>query len=120
MRGKVAQVKEAHRHRHAASAHGPVFDCYNEHDDWVKCEAGYTDGSSAVGRKIHVQDTSNKVLLEGTVDQDNSFTFQPPVGAYSVGVAEPPSSLARIEVRSSVSRVACFLPSTPGHVPPGF
>jgi len=76
MRGKVAQVEEAHRHRHAASAHGPVFDCYNEHDDWVMCEAGYTDGSSAVGRKIHVQDTSNKVLLEGTVDQDNSFTFR--------------------------------------------
>ncbi|WP_423749160.1 hypothetical protein [Pseudomonas sp. VD9] len=60
----------------AALAHGPVFDCYIEHDDWVKCEAGYTDGSSAVGRKIHVQDTSNKVLIEGTVGNDNSFTFQ--------------------------------------------
>ncbi|MCF5098915.1 hypothetical protein GIW58_29685, partial [Pseudomonas gessardii] len=30
----------------AALAHAPVFDCYIEHDDWVKCEAGYTDGSS--------------------------------------------------------------------------
>ena len=68
----------------AALAHGPVFDCYIEHDDWVKCEAGYTDGSSAVGRKIHVQDTSNKVLIEGTVDKDNSFMFQAPAGAYSV------------------------------------
>jgi hypothetical protein len=68
----------------AALAHGPVFDCYIEHDDWVKCEAGYTDGSSAVGRKIHVQDTSNKVLIEGTVGNDNSFTFQAPTGVYSV------------------------------------
>lgn len=68
----------------AALAHGPVFDCYIEHDDWVKCEAGYTDGSSAVGRKIHVQDTSNKLLLEGTVGKDNSYTFQAPAGAYSV------------------------------------
>lgn len=68
----------------AALAHGPVFDCYIEHDDWVKCEAGYTDGSSAVGRKIHVQDTSNKVLIDGTVDKDNSFTFQAPTGVYSV------------------------------------
>lgn len=33
----------------AAFAHGPVFDCYIEHDDQVKCEAGYTDGSSAAG-----------------------------------------------------------------------
>jgi hypothetical protein len=68
----------------AAFAHGPVFDCYIESDDLVKCEAGYTDGSSAAGRKIHVQDTSNKVLLEGSVDKDNSYTFQPPAGKYSV------------------------------------
>ncbi len=68
----------------AALAHGPVFDCYIEHDDTVKCEAGFTDGSSAVGKKIHVQDTSNKLLLEGTVDKDNTYTFKAPTGAYSV------------------------------------
>ena len=38
----------------AALAHGPVFDCYLEQDDWVRCEAGFTDGSSAAGRKVHV------------------------------------------------------------------
>ncbi|WGK87813.1 hypothetical protein [Pseudomonas migulae] len=68
----------------AAFAHGPVFDCYIESDDLVKCEAGYTDGSSAAGRKIHVQDASNKVLLDGIVGQDNTCTFQPPAGQYSV------------------------------------
>lgn len=68
----------------AAFAHGPVFDCYLERDDLVKCEAGYTDGSSAVGRKIHVQDTSNKVLIEGVVGQDNAFAFAPPATSYSV------------------------------------
>ena len=68
----------------AAFAHGPVFDCYIESDDLVKCEAGYTDGSSAAGRKIHVQDTSNKVLLEGIVGTDNTYAFQPPAEKYSV------------------------------------
>ncbi|WP_285435018.1 hypothetical protein [Pseudomonas sp. fls2-241-R2A-110] len=68
----------------AAFAHGPVFDCYIESDDRVKCEAGYTDGSSAAGRKIHVQDTSNKVLLEGIVGTDNTYAFQPPAEKYSV------------------------------------
>ena len=68
----------------AAFAHGPVFDCYIESDDLVKCEAGYTDGSSAAGRKVHVQDTSNKVLLEGNVGTDNTYAFQPPAGKYSV------------------------------------
>ncbi|AXP03257.1 hypothetical protein GN234_03820 [Pseudomonas bijieensis] len=65
-------------------AHGPVFDCYIEGDNQVKCEAGFTDGSSAAGRKIHVQDPSNKVLLEGEVGKDNAYTFQPPAGNYSV------------------------------------
>ncbi|WP_191486820.1 hypothetical protein [Pseudomonas sp. FEN] len=68
----------------AAFAHGPVFDCYIEHDDWVKCEAGFTDGSSAAGRKILVRDMSNKVLLEGDVGKDNTYTFQAPTGIYSV------------------------------------
>ena len=68
----------------ATFAHGPVFDCYIEGDNRVKCEAGFTDGSSAAGRQIHVQDPSNKVLLQGEVDKDNTYTFQPPTGSYSV------------------------------------
>lgn len=68
----------------AAFAHGPVFDCYLEYDDQVKCEAGYTDGSSAVGRKIRVQDARNKLLLEGSIGADNTYTFQAPAGDYTV------------------------------------
>lgn len=68
----------------AAFAHGPVLDCYIEHDDWVKCEAGFTDGSSAAGRKIQVRNLSNKVLREGEVGQDNTYTFQAPADTYSV------------------------------------
>ncbi|WP_256572552.1 MULTISPECIES: hypothetical protein [unclassified Pseudomonas] len=68
----------------ATFAHGPVFDCYIESDNQVKCEAGFTDGSSAAGRKIHVQDPSNKVLLEGEVGKDNAYRFRPPAGNYSV------------------------------------
>ncbi|MFW0885753.1 UNVERIFIED_CONTAM: hypothetical protein MKS84_03495 [Pseudomonas sp. JL1] len=67
-----------------ALAHGPVLDCYIERDDQVKCEAGFTDGSSAAGRKIHIQNPSDKVLLEGEVGKDNTYTFQPPTGTYSV------------------------------------
>lgn len=68
----------------AAFAHAPVIDCYLERDDLVKCEAGYTDGSSAAGRKINVQDPGGKVLLEASLDQDNSYTFAPPSANYSV------------------------------------
>lgn len=68
----------------AALAHAPVFDCYLESDDQVTCEAGYTDGSSAAGRKVHVRDASNKVLLEGSIGQDNTYRFQAPADHYSV------------------------------------
>lgn len=68
----------------AALAHGPVFDCYLEQDDWVKCEAGFTDGSSAAGRKVHVQDASGKVLLDGSIAEDSTYGFKPPAGDYAV------------------------------------
>ena len=68
----------------ATFAHGPVFDCYIGDDNRVTCEAGFTDGSSAAGRQIHVQDPSGKVLLQGEVGNDNTYTFQPPAGNYSV------------------------------------
>lgn len=68
----------------AALAHGPVFDCYLEQDDWVKCEAGFTDRSSAAGRKVHVQDASGKVLLDGSVAADGTYGFRPPAADYAV------------------------------------
>ena len=54
----------------AALAHGPVFDCYLEQDDWVRCEAGFTDGSSAAGRKVHVQDASGCLLYTSPSPRD--------------------------------------------------
>lgn len=68
----------------AALAHGPVFDCYLEQDDRVKCEAGFTDGSSAAGRKVHVQDASGKVLLDGSIGADGTYGFKPPAADYAV------------------------------------
>lgn len=68
---------------HAAWAHAPVLDCYAERDK-VKCEAGFSDGSSAAGRKILVRGPDGKLLQEGQLDQNNAFVFQPPSGDYSV------------------------------------
>lgn len=67
-----------------AFAHGAAFDCYLEREGQVKCEAGFTDGSSAVDRKILVRDLNEKVLLEGKVGPDSSYSFQVPQEAYSV------------------------------------
>jgi len=66
-----------------AFAHAPVFDCFIEQDA-VKCEAGFSDGSSAAGRKVQVRAPSGKVLLEGVLDKDARYSFHPPAKDYSV------------------------------------
>jgi len=66
-----------------AFAHAPILDCFFE-QDMVKCEAGFSDGSSAAGRKVQVRDTNSKVLLEGVLDKTHSYLFKPPTRNYSV------------------------------------
>lgn len=67
----------------AAHAHAPVLDCYIKQGQ-VRCEAGFSDGSSAAGRKIQVLDARNKVLLEGVLDQGGAYVFKPPRVDYHV------------------------------------
>lgn len=66
-----------------AHAHAPVLDCYAE-QDMIKCEAGFSDGSSAAGRKILVRSPAGKVLQEGVLDANSAFAFKPPAGDYTV------------------------------------
>lgn len=66
-----------------ALAHAPVLDCFVEKEA-VKCEAGFSDGTSAVGRKILVLDATNRLVQEGTLDGEGVFVFKPPAGEYHV------------------------------------
>lgn len=66
-----------------AFAHAPVLDCFFEQET-VKCEAGFSDGSAAAGRKIQVRDPSGRVLFEGVLDKTHTYAFAPPAGTYSV------------------------------------
>ena len=66
-----------------AYAHAPLLDCYVE-DNQIKCEAGFSDGTSAEGRKITVLDAANKLLLQGVLDKTGAFMFKPPAGDYHV------------------------------------
>ncbi len=67
----------------AAFAHAPLLDCYVEGDQ-IKCEAGFSDGTTAEGKKIFVLDASNKLLLQGVLDKTGTFLFKPPAGDYHV------------------------------------
>ncbi|HBT88776.1 hypothetical protein [Desulfobacter sp.] len=67
-----------------AQAHTPLCSCYDNGDGSVTCEGGFSDGSSAAGVQMRVEDSGGKVLIEGKMDDDSEFTFSKPAGAYKV------------------------------------
>ena len=68
----------------AALAHSPIFDCSDNGDGTISCEGGFSDGSSAAGVAIHVQDASGKAIKELKLDKNSEITFKKPAGAYKV------------------------------------
>ena len=67
-----------------AQAHTPLCSCFDNGDNTVTCEGGFSDGSSAAGVPIYVKTPDGKVLLEGVMTEDSEFTFDKPEGDYSV------------------------------------
>lgn len=68
----------------AAQAHTPLCPCYDNGDGSVTCEGGFSDGSSAAGVQMRVEDGAGKVLIQGKMDDDSEFTFDKPAGEYMV------------------------------------
>ena len=67
-----------------AQAHTPLCSCYDNGDGTVTCEGGFSDGSSAAGVQMRVEDGAAKVLIKGKMDADSEFTFDKPAGDYKV------------------------------------
>jgi len=65
-------------------AHSPICDCYDNGDMTVTCEGGFSDGASAAGSTLLVMNMSNKILLEGKMDESSSLTFDLPEQDYYV------------------------------------
>lgn len=69
----------------SARAHAPALDCFVEKETGsVKCEAGFSDGSSVAGKKLLILDAQHKLIQEGVLDASGSFTFKAPAGDYHV------------------------------------
>ena len=76
-------------------SHTPLCSCYDNGDETITCEGGFSDGSSAAGVSIKVVDKSGEVIsvkdedgeiirLEGKMDEDSEFTFIKPQMPYKV------------------------------------
>ena len=79
----------------SAFSHTPLCSCYDNGDETITCEGGFSDGSSAAGVSIKVVDKNGEVIsvkdedgeticLEGKMDEDSEFTFIKPKIPYRV------------------------------------
>lgn len=65
-------------------AHTPLCSCYDNGDGTVVCEGGFSDGSSASGVKMKVEDKKGNILLQGKMDEFSEFSFDKPKKEYKV------------------------------------
>jgi hypothetical protein len=68
----------------AAQAHNAICDCYDNGDDTITCEGGFSDGGKAVGVPLRVLDQTGKVLIEGVMSEKSDYTFAKPKIEYRV------------------------------------
>ena len=68
-----------------ATAHTPLFSCWENGDGTLSCEGGFSDGSSATGVEVKVIDSDESVvLLSGKLNEFGEITFKKPGGAYFI------------------------------------
>ncbi|MCG8333283.1 MAG: hypothetical protein MJE63_02130 [Proteobacteria bacterium] len=65
-------------------AHTPLCSCYDNGDGSITCEGGFSDGSSAAGVEMRVEDKGGNVLLKSKMNEDSEYTFDKPSVAYKV------------------------------------
>ncbi len=66
------------------NAHTPYMACYDNGDNSISCYTEFSDGSSAAGNQIRVEDRSGKLLHKSTVDKTGEYSFPRPQVPYTV------------------------------------
>lgn len=67
-----------------AQAHTPLCSCFDNGDNTITCEGGFSDGSSASGVGMRIESPDGRVLLEGQMNENSEFTFDKPTDDYVV------------------------------------
>lgn len=62
-------------------AHTALMSCFDNGDNTITCEGGFSDGSSASGVKFHVME-DGKSVFEGKFDEVSEVTFKKPSGNF--------------------------------------
>ncbi|MFP4672404.1 MAG: hypothetical protein ACLFMR_07550 [Desulfohalobiaceae bacterium] len=67
-----------------ALSHTPLLDCWDNGDGTITCEGGFSDGGSAEGTAVYLQDAEGDKILQEKMDQDSQITFDQPDEDYTV------------------------------------
>ena len=67
-----------------AYAHNAICDCFDNSDETITCEGGFSDGGKAVGVPLRVYDQAGKVLIDGKMTDKSEFTFPKPKSDFRV------------------------------------
>lgn len=62
-------------------AHSAIMSCFDNGDQTITCEGGFSDGSSASGVKFHILENGKKTF-EAKMSEDSEVTFKKPSGDY--------------------------------------
>lgn len=68
----------------SALAHNPICDCYDNGDNSITCEGGFSDGGSAAGIGMSIVDSSGKILFKGVMSDYSDYTFEKPESDFRV------------------------------------
>ena len=81
-----------------AFAHTPFCSCFDNGDGTVSCDGGFSDGSSAEGVSMNVVDKkTNRVLIQGKMNEDSEFGFEKPKMPYIVIFDAGPMHIVEVD-----------------------
>ncbi len=61
-----------------AYSHNAICSCFDNGNETITCEGGFSDGGKASGVPLRVFDQAGKVLVDGVMSKDSNFTFPKP------------------------------------------
>lgn len=59
-------------------AHTAIMSCFDNGDNTITCEGGFSDGSSASGVTFRLMQRGGKVIFENRFSEDSDITFDKP------------------------------------------
>lgn len=77
-------------------AHTPIMLCWDNEDGTITCEGGFSDGSSAKGVEIRIENEKGVVLIKGIMDKNSEFTFKKPAGIFTIIFDAGPGHIVKV------------------------